>query len=95
MVIFVTADSAIVACRVFIRLDAYNKGNGERVHNNPSLNRNSTSPSVNPRNPSSSPGPVSFLPLPSPKTTKPGIRATTATTDLFGYVLSQKQIEKI
>lgn len=85
------AVSAITACRVFIRLDAYNKGNGEKVHKNPSLvNHNSTTPSVSLRSPSSSPGPVSFLPLPSPNTTKPRIRATMGTTDLFGLSQSAK-----
>ncbi|KAG1832926.1 hypothetical protein EV424DRAFT_1622190 [Suillus variegatus] len=79
------AVSAITACRVFIHLDAYNKGNGEKAHNNPLLvNHNFTSPSVSPRSPSSSPGPVSFLPLPSPKTTTLGIRATMGTIDSFG-----------
>ncbi|KAG2118957.1 uncharacterized protein F5147DRAFT_757360 [Suillus discolor] len=79
------AVSAITACRVFIHLDAYNKGDGEKPHNNPlSVNHNSTSPSVSPRSPSSSPGPVSFLPLPSPKTTTLGIRATMGTVDSFG-----------
>jgi hypothetical protein len=79
------AVSAIAACRVFIRLDAYNKGNGEKAHNNPSLvNHNSTSPSVSPRGPTSSSDPVSFLPLPSPKTTNPGICATMGSVDLSG-----------
>ncbi|KAG1762300.1 hypothetical protein EDD22DRAFT_588237 [Suillus occidentalis] len=85
------AVSAIAACRVFIRLDAYNKGNGEKVHNNPSLvNHNSTTPSISLGCPSSSPGPVSFLPLPSPDTTKPRIRATMGTTDLFRLSQSVK-----
>ncbi|KIK48784.1 hypothetical protein CY34DRAFT_8083 [Suillus luteus UH-Slu-Lm8-n1] len=85
------AVSAIAACRVFIRLDAYNKGNGEKVHNNPSLvNHNSTTPSVSLGSPSSSADPVSFLPLPSPDTTKPRIRATMGTTDLFGLSQSAK-----
>lgn len=79
------AVSAITACRVFIHLDAYYKGNGEKAHNNPLLvNHNSTSPSVSPRSPSSSPGPVSFLPLPSPKTTTLGIRATMGAIGSFG-----------
>ncbi|KAG2152008.1 hypothetical protein BD769DRAFT_15402 [Suillus cothurnatus] len=85
MTIFITAHRAIAACRVFIRLDAYNKGNGEKAHNNPSLvNHNSTSPSVSPRGPTSSSDPVSFLPLPSPKTTNPGICATMGSMDLSG-----------
>ncbi|KAG2077629.1 hypothetical protein BDR04DRAFT_1227396 [Suillus decipiens] len=79
------AVSAIAACRTFIRLDAHNKGDGEKVHNNlSSVNHNSITPSVGPRSPcSSSSGPVSFLPLSNPKTTKPGIRATMCTVDLF------------
>jgi hypothetical protein len=91
MTIFITAHRAIAACRVFIRLDAYNKGNGEKAHNNPSLvNHNSTSPSVSPRGPTSSSDPVSFLPLPSPKTTNPGICVTMGTMDLSGYVIGQR-----